>query len=119
MNRQINGLFLGLSTIDLQYLVSHPPRANEKIVAKKQTLSAGGPATNACKTFSALGGSAALVSHFGQNDFHALFTNNLAEWKIKHYDLSDGKLYQPSISSITINESTGERTVVSINAENL
>ena len=65
----ITGLFLGLSTIDLQYLVEQPPKANEKIVAQEQTLAAGGPATNACKTFSALGGQGTLTSAFGKNEF--------------------------------------------------
>ncbi|MEM6869477.1 MAG: sugar kinase, partial [Cyanobacteria bacterium P01_C01_bin.121] len=41
------GLFVGMTTLDCIYRAEHPPTANEKVVAQKSLMVAGGPATNA------------------------------------------------------------------------
>jgi hypothetical protein len=49
------GLFVGLTTLDCLYQADSPPAANEKVVAHKSLLVAGGPATNAAVAFAQLG----------------------------------------------------------------
>ena len=50
----LRGLFGGLTTIDIQYLVNTFPRSNSKTVASQFAMSVGGPATNAAITFAYL-----------------------------------------------------------------
>jgi sugar/nucleoside kinase (ribokinase family) len=56
------GLFVGLTTMDLIQRVDHHPGVNEKVVAQRSDLAAGGPAAIAAVTFSALGGRSVLLS---------------------------------------------------------
>ncbi|MCY7284866.1 MAG: sugar kinase, partial [Cyanobacteria bacterium CAN_BIN43] len=44
------GLFVGLVTLDLVYLVTALPQSNQKIVALEDSMTAGGPAANAAVT---------------------------------------------------------------------
>ncbi|MFT4109924.1 hypothetical protein, partial [Propionicimonas sp.] len=50
------GLFVGLATLDVVHLVDRLPAPNEKAVARRTWLAAGGPAAVAAITFAALGG---------------------------------------------------------------
>ena len=50
--------FVGLTTLDLIYSVETYPAENKKIVARRQGMYAGGPATNAAAAFASLGGGA-------------------------------------------------------------
>ncbi len=52
------GLFVGLSTLDLVQRVSRRPGANEKVVAQRCDIAAGGPAAVAAVTFGAIHGCA-------------------------------------------------------------
>ena len=51
----MNGLFVGLTTLDFIYLSEGLPQSNEKIVALDTAISTGGPATNAAVTFAYFG----------------------------------------------------------------
>jgi len=66
------GLFVGLATVDLLYMVDDLPPRNAKISVPGQHIAAGGPATNAAVTFAFLGGSSALVTAVGQHPLGSL-----------------------------------------------
>jgi sugar/nucleoside kinase (ribokinase family) len=112
----MNGLFIGLTTLDLIYLTDRAPDCNQKIVAKEQTIAAGGPATNAAITFSHLGDRAKLLTFLGDRPVSKLIKQDLEAFSIKIQDLNLDPSFSPSISSIIVTEATGERAVVSTNA---
>ncbi|HEX2300962.1 MAG TPA: PfkB family carbohydrate kinase [Pseudonocardiaceae bacterium] len=109
------GLFVGLATLDLVQRVDRPPGVNEKIVARRADLAAGGPATTAAVTFHALGGHSVLLSTLGTGPIAGLAAEELDRAGISVVDAwaGGGDL---SISAITVLERTGQRSVVSRNA---
>ncbi|HLO46968.1 MAG TPA: sugar kinase [Kamptonema sp.] len=111
-----NGLFLGLVTLDLAYLVTEYPAQNQKVVASDYTATAGGPATNAAVTFSYLGDRSMLLGVFGSHPVTALIKADLEECGVSITDLEPTRLESPPVSSIIITQSTGDRAVISINA---
>lgn len=116
MSTNFQGLFVGLTTLDLIYLTTRLPNNNEKIVALKQIVSAGGPATNAAVTFNCLGSQAKLLSLIGTHPLSNLIRSDLEEYSVKFIDLDANYSQSPPVSSIFVTESTGERAVVSVNA---
>lgn len=113
------GLFIGLSTLDMIYLASGPPQANQKLVAQDSLISAGGPATNAATTFAHLGNTAHLLSAMGQHPITQLMRSDLARIRpsILHTDLTPTQTQSPPVSSIVVTQTTGERAVISLNAQ--
>lgn len=114
--RTINGLFVGLITLDTIYLAAGVPNHNQKIVASDFTIAAGGPATNAAATFSFLGNSATVLGALGTHSVAELIKADLAKCRVAIADLTPDFTQLPPISSIIVTQSTGERAVVSINA---
>ncbi len=110
------GLFLGLTTLDIIYRVRALPRIDEKIVAQDQLVAAGGPATNAAVTFAFLGGESTLVSAVGLHALSGLIRDDLGQHRVRLMDLAPGYTGTPAFSSVMVLESTGERSVVSVNA---
>jgi sugar/nucleoside kinase (ribokinase family) len=110
-----HGIFVGISTVDVVYLVDDFPAANTKIAARSQDLFAGGPATNAAIAFQHLGGQATLVSAVGRHVLTSAITAELERYGIAHRDLSPAFEGVPPIASITVNPA-GERNVVSARA---
>jgi sugar/nucleoside kinase (ribokinase family) len=111
-----NGLFVGLSTLDFIYLTESIPKNNQKIVAIAQTIAAGGPATNAAVTFSHLGDRATLLNVLGQHSIADIIRRDLEAYKINFLDLDASLAEIPSVSSIMVAQTTGDRAVVSTNA---
>ena len=111
-------LFVGLATLDLLQRVDRPPGVNEKIVAQRSDLAAGGPATTAALTCQALGGQSVLLSAFGTGPIARLAAGELTGAGIHLVDAwaSGSDL---SISAITVQEGTGDRSVVSRNAQDI
>lgn len=109
------GVFVGLSTIDVVYRVTDFPAANKKISAKSQDVFVGGPATNAAIAFSLLGGRSKLVSAVGRHPVAAIVRDELKQLDIDCMDLNPEFRDVPSISSITVDDE-GERNVISGNA---
>jgi sugar/nucleoside kinase (ribokinase family) len=105
------GLFVGLATLDLVQRVGQPPGVNEKVVAQRSDLAAGGPAAVAAVTFGALGGRSVLLSALGPGPVARLAAAELDHAWAAGTDLS--------ISAITVVDDTGQRSVVSRNAEDL
>ncbi|MGH3823530.1 MAG: PfkB family carbohydrate kinase [Pseudonocardiaceae bacterium] len=112
------GFFVGLATLDLVQRVTRRPGVNEKIVAQRSELSAGGPATVAAVTFSALGGRSVLLSALGPGPLGRLAAAELDRAGVRVVDAWAGGMDLP-ISAITVLDGTGERSVVSRNAEDM
>jgi sugar/nucleoside kinase (ribokinase family) len=110
------GIFVGLCTLDLVYLVSAYPRPNSKSTAKQQAAFAGGPAANAAVTFGHLAGHAHLVSVVGTHPLATVITDDLRRHHVTLHDLAPQPDLLPTISSIIVTEDDGSRTVVSVDA---
>lgn len=113
------GLSIGLSTLDMIYLASGPPQANQKLVAQDSLLAAGGPATNAAATFAHFNNTAHLLSAMGQHPLTQLMRSDLENLKppVILNDLIPSQTQSPPVSSIVVTQTTGERAVISLNAQ--
>jgi sugar/nucleoside kinase (ribokinase family) len=111
-----SAVFVGLCTLDIIQLVDHVPTGNEKLTARRQTVAAGGPATNAAATFAHLGGRATLLTGVGRHPLTAGIRSDLDELKVRLVDQAASRTAPPSVSSIMVTAATGERAVVSTNA---
>jgi sugar/nucleoside kinase (ribokinase family) len=109
MNRAV---FLGLTTIDIINYVNHYPGSNEKIRAAMQLTYAGGPAANAAVAYTALGNSALLITGIGGQPIADLAKKDLHRHSIELLDMTNDKQLLPVLSSIIVDESTGNRSVV-------
>jgi len=110
------GVFVGLSTLDVVHQVDAPPAVNQKVTARAQAIAAGGPATNAAVTFSALGGEAVLVTALGQGAVAELIRSDLHACRIRVIDVASEHVDRAAVSSIAVLRGTAERSVVSIDA---
>jgi sugar/nucleoside kinase (ribokinase family) len=108
----LQALFVGITTLDIQYLVKDYPKSNIKTRADNFKMSTGGPATNAAVTFSFLGGTSHLWSVIGNHVFTQFFLNDLEKWNIRVKDLSPEITELPSVSSIITSGSTGDRSII-------
>ena len=113
---ECRGLFIGLTTLDNIYLSKSTPQANQKIVALDYLNAAGGPATNAAVVFSHLGNKSSILSVLGQHPISQIIRNDLQNSAVEIIDLIPEKLDSPPISSIVVSASTGDRSIISINA---
>ena len=113
------GLFVGLISLDLIYLVKHLPQENQKITASDYTVAAGGPATNAAVTFGHLGNQGAVLGVLGAHPIRHLILEDLQTQEVTIADLNPSHSSPPPTSSILVTESTGDRAVVSLNAVRL
>lgn len=108
----MNGLFIGITAVDILYPLDHFPKENSKTRSAAELVDIGGPATNAAFTFSALGGRASLISQIGQNPFSAFMKEKLQQYDINHIDLNDQLQQYPIIASILVNTTNGSRTII-------
>jgi sugar/nucleoside kinase (ribokinase family) len=109
---KLRGLFVGVITIDIQYLVDRFPLSNEKMFATKCALTVGGPATNASITFSYLGGNSHLLTTVGQHPFTSFMESELRHYNVELTDLSAGVSQLPTVSSIVTTSGSGDRAVI-------
>ena len=114
----MQGLFVGLMTLDCIYQAQRPPQANEKLVAQAAMMVAGGPATNAAVAFAALGGQATVMASVGQHPVTALLREDMAHGGVILTDLTPARTDPPPVSSIVVSQA-GERAVISRNAVGL
>lgn len=114
MQRQ--GLFVGLTTLDIIYLSDRFLAENQKLVAQDYLTVAGGPATNAAVAFNHLGNRSKLITVLGQHPLTQLIRSDLAQHAVEVVDLIPQKIETPPISSIIVTAATGERAIISINA---
>jgi sugar/nucleoside kinase (ribokinase family) len=102
--------------LDVVHQVDAAPAVNQKVTASAQAIGAGGPATNAAVTFSALGGEAVLVTAVGQGAVAQLIRSDLDVCRIRLIDVASEQVDRAAVSSISVLRSTAERSVVSIDA---
>jgi sugar/nucleoside kinase (ribokinase family) len=114
----IEGVFVGLSTIDVVYNVAEFPVANTKVAARSQDVFIGGPATNAAFAFSRLGGKATIVAAVGRHPVSNLIRDEVKKFAVDCIDLYPELNEIPSISSVAVDEA-GRRNVVSANTARL
>jgi sugar/nucleoside kinase (ribokinase family) len=114
----VRGLCVGLATLDLVQRVGRRPGVDEKMVAQSSDLAAGGPAAAAAVTFSALGGQATLLSALGPGPIGRLVKDDLNGAGVRTVDAWAGGA-DLSVSAITVLAGTGERSVVSRNADDI
>ena len=108
-----NGLFVGLVTLDIIYLLNKFPTPNEKVVAGDNILVAGGPAGNSAITFRYLGNNASFLGIVGSHPLSNLIRADLANYGVEVQDLSPKKAAPPPVASIIVTGS--DRTVISLN----
>ncbi|MGH4019786.1 MAG: PfkB family carbohydrate kinase [Pseudonocardiaceae bacterium] len=113
------GLFTGLTTLDLVQRVDRLPGTDGKVQAHSADLAAGGPAANAAVAFRALGGRSVLLSALGPGPIARLAADDLHRHGVDVVDTWQSGGGDLSISAITVLDGTGERSVVSRNAEGM
>ena len=112
---QPQGIFVGLATLDIIQRVRELPGRNAKATAIRQDIAGGGPALNAAVVFSMLGGHATLVTRLGQGSISSVIREDLESNGVAIVDFA-GAQYRPSVSTITVVDSTGDRQIVSTDA---
>ncbi|BAW95618.1 PfkB domain protein [[Synechococcus] sp. NIES-970] len=110
------GLFVGLITGDLIYRVTRVPQTNEKIVATTDCFAAGGPATNGAIAFQGLGSQGKLWGALGRDALSHLLREEIQAWGVEIV-AGDQDQLRPPLSSILVTAATGERAVISRNAQ--
>lgn len=111
----MNGLFIGLTTIDIQYFTKEFPKSNVKLKTAPPSIFVGGPATNASVIFSHLGGNANLVSPVGANPFSSFIKADLEKYDVKHTDPVQGEKVDPVIASVITSTNNGDRNIFTNN----
>lgn len=106
------GLFVGLATVDMQYLVDAPPAQDAKTPARDFLMATGGPATNAAVTYAHLGGRARLVTRIGDHPLTSFMHDDLSRYEVEVLDLAPKSTALPTVSSVISSPATGERTIV-------
>ncbi len=109
--QNFTGLFIGLTTVDIQYIVEKFPESNIKIKSNAPEIFVGGPATNAAVAFSKLEGESYLISSVGENPFSTFIRNDLKNTKIKHIDLSENKEINPVLATVVTSSENGHRNI--------
>jgi sugar/nucleoside kinase (ribokinase family) len=112
------GVFVGLATLDVIHRIAKAPAVNQKITSTAQFVAAGGPAANAAVTFAALGGDAILVTALGDDPVADLIRADLAAHGVSIVDAAAGTTRAVPVSAVSVIESTGDRSVVSLDAVN-
>jgi sugar/nucleoside kinase (ribokinase family) len=110
------GVFVGLATLDVIHRITEAPAVNQKITSTAQFVAAGGPAANAAVTFAALGGDALLVTALGDHPVAELVRSDLTAHGVQVVDAAAGTTRAVPVSAVSVVESTGDRSVVSLDA---
>lgn len=112
------GAFVGLATLDVVHRIAEAPAPNQKITSTAQFVAAGGPAANAAVTFAGLGGDPILVTALGDGPVADLIRADLAAYGVRVIDAAAGTTRAVPVSAVAVVESTGDRSVVSLDAVN-
>jgi sugar/nucleoside kinase (ribokinase family) len=112
-------LFVGLNTIDMQFLVSRYPEPNSKTKAIGKTIHAGGPATNAAIACAHLGGKVSLLTPIGKHALASFIVEDISGHNVRIVDPIAGTESSPVFASIITTETNGERTVFSYHPEEI
>ena len=116
MNVKFRGnksLFVGLITVDLQFIIPEYPKANTKSKASHCEIHTGGPATNAAVTCAHLGGKVDLIAPIGKHIFSEYILEDIHKYGVSIIDPSACINSQPVFASIISTLNNGNRTVFS------
>ena len=113
------GLFVGLTTIDIQYFVEEFPQSNVKIKSESPEFLVGGPATNAAVTFAKLGGTVTLLSAVGKNSFTEFVHNDFYKNGIEFLDLKKEEDFDPVLATVVTSQKNGERNIFTHNPKTI
>lgn len=111
-------LFVGLTTIDIQYFIDKIPVANTKIKTELPNILVGGPATNAAVAFAYLNKTATLASPVGMNAFSAFIDRDINSVGVDHVDLAYGQEFETILAAV-LTSKNGDRTIVTHNPKEL
>lgn len=111
-------LFVGLNTIDLQFLVDVYPAPNSKTKAAHHEIYVGGPATNAAITCAHLGSLVDLYSPVGNHALTGFILEDLKRHRVHLIDPVSQHGTQPVFASIITNKGNGDRSILSYHPEN-
>lgn len=111
----VTGLFFGLATVDIFNVVNRHPLPNQKVRTEKQSVSAGGPAANAAVAFAAFGNYARLCTGLGRHPVANLAASDLHEHGVTVTDAAKIPDELPVLSTIMVDSSNGNRSVVYAN----
>ena len=107
-------LFVGLTTIDIQYFIDDIPIANTKIKTGNPDILVGGPATNAAVAFAYLNKTATLASPCVLNAFSSFIDQDLNSVGVDHFDLAYGQEFETILATV-LTSKNGDRTIVTHN----
>lgn len=110
--KPVSGLFLGLTTIDLQYLVDPFPSPNTKNKAADFEMAVGGPAINAAAGFAALGGKAQAITVVGRHAMRDFVGADFDHYQVEWKDLSPEHPHLPTFAAVLSSQDNGDRTIV-------
>ncbi len=110
-----NGIFIGLTTIDIQYTVDSFPVANVKVKTDAPDFIVGGPATNAAVIFAYLNGKAELYSAIGENSFRNYIIDDLTNHKVTVNDVVAGQPVSAVIATVVTSNEKGDRNIFTHN----
>lgn len=106
-------LFVGLNTIDLQFLVNEFPAHNTKTKAEQNEIYVGGPATNAAIACAHLGGKVDLITPIGKHVLSEFIQEDILKYHVHIIDPIANLDHQPVFASIITSAKNGERTIFS------
>jgi sugar/nucleoside kinase (ribokinase family) len=111
-------VFVGLTTLDIAYLVESYPAEDTKTKAVDQYLGAGGPAANAAMAYAHLSRDVpTLVTALGSHYLTELVRSELVACDVTVIDANPASAQQLPVSSIVV--APGTRTIVSLDASRM
>ena len=106
-----NGLFIGLTTIDIQFFVDEFPQPNKKVKTEPPDILVGGPATNAAVAFAHLNKGANLVSAVGKSPFNNFILTDFNKTQIQFADLISSQDKNPVLATVITSSKNGNRNI--------
>lgn len=106
-------LFVGLTTIDIQYYVHEFPKQNGKIKTNPPSMFVGGPAANAAIASAALGDDVLFVTSIGNTPFKQFIMDDMKSHGVKVIDLMSEKEVAPVIATVITSINGGDRSILS------
>jgi sugar/nucleoside kinase (ribokinase family) len=116
---KFSGLFIGLTTIDIQFRVDSFPDSNQKVKTDAPEIFVGGPASNAAVAFSQLNGGAFLASAAGMNSFKQIIETDFKNTGIQHFDLIHSQQKNPVLAAVVTSVKNGDRTIFTHHPEEI
>lgn len=108
----MKGLFLGLTTVDIQYLINSFPKENGKQKSENFLINIGGPALNAAASFVKLGGEAIFFTVVGNHALSTYVKEQCDKLNINVVDLCPIFSELPIVASVLSNTQTGDRAII-------